>query len=185
MLEHSITRKLAERDPYRPDNETISPQDAREGAERLAGALTLGKSFTLRAPGYDPDPSLAAGALDASDILPDWTDARRNALLRRGIFAPATYGRVRFHHRATQEYLAARWLDRLINNNCPRIEIFELLFAERTASRRSYRPCVPRPLGYRSGTPTFAMRSFAANRSLFLRTAIPAPCRFPSANNCY
>jgi hypothetical protein len=131
MLEHSITRKLAERDPHRPDNETISPQDAREGAERLAGALTLGKSFALRAPGHDPDPSLAANALNPADILPDWTDARRNALLRRGIFAPATYGRIRFHHRSTQEYLAAKWLDRLIRNNCPRAEIFQLLFAER------------------------------------------------------
>jgi hypothetical protein len=131
MLEHSITRKLSERDPHRLDNETISPDEAREGAERLAGALTLGKSFTLRAPGHDPDPSLAAGALDPADILPDWSDARRNALLRRGIFAPATYGRIRFHHRSTQEYLAAIWLDRLINNNCPRAEVFQLLFAER------------------------------------------------------
>ncbi|MDB5611129.1 MAG: hypothetical protein JWP25_8029 [Bradyrhizobium sp.] len=131
MLEHSIARKLAERDPHRPDNETISPEDAREGAERLAGALTLGKSFTLRAPGHDPDPSLAAGALDPADILPDWSDARRNALLRRGIFAPATYGRIRFHHRSTQEYLAAKWLDRLIQTGCPRTEIAQLLFAER------------------------------------------------------
>jgi hypothetical protein len=131
MLEHSIAHKLSERDPYRPDNETISPEDAREGAERLAAALTFGKSFTLRAPGYDPDPSLAAGALDPTDILVNWTDARRNALLRRGIFAPATYGRIRFHHRSTQEYLAASWLDRLLNNNCPRTEIFQLLFAER------------------------------------------------------
>ena len=131
MLEHSIGRKLAERDPHRPDNETISPDDAREGAERLAGALTLGKSFTLRAPSHDPDPSLAAGALDPAQILPDWNDARRNALLRRGIFAPATYGRIRFHHRSTQEYLTARWFDRLIRNNCPRSEIFRLLFADR------------------------------------------------------
>jgi hypothetical protein len=131
MLDHSISRKLTERDAFRPDNETISPEEAREGAERLAGALTFGKSFTLRAPGHDPDPSLAAGALDAKDILPDWTDARRNALLRRGIFVPATYGRIRFHHRTTQEYLAARWLHRLLNNNCPRAEIFQLLFAER------------------------------------------------------
>jgi hypothetical protein len=131
MLEHSIARKLTERDPHRPDNETISPEDAREGAERLAGALTLGKSFTLRAPGYDPDPSLAAGALDPAQILPDWTEARRNALLRRGIFAPATYGRIRFHHRSTQEYLTARWLDRLLHNNCPRNEVFQLLFADR------------------------------------------------------
>jgi hypothetical protein len=131
MQEHSVTRKLTERDPHRPDNETISLDDARDGAERIAGALTLGKSFTLRAPGHDPDPSLAAGALNPADILPDWTDSRRNALLRRGIFAPATYGRIRFHHRSTQEYLTARWLDRLLRNNCPRIDVFELLFAER------------------------------------------------------
>jgi hypothetical protein len=131
MLEHSITRKLSERDPHRPDNEAISPEEAREGAERLAATLTFGKSFTLRAPGDDPDPSLAAGALNPAEILPSWTDAKRNALLRRAIFAPATYGRVRFHHRSTQEYLAASWLDRLIRNNCPRTEIFNLLFAER------------------------------------------------------
>jgi hypothetical protein len=131
MLEHSVARKLTERDPHRPDNETISPEDAREGAERLAAALTFGKTFTLRAPGHDPDPSLAAGALDPAEILADWTDARRNALLRRGIFAPATYGRVRFHHRSTQEYLAGSWLDRLLRNNCPRTEIFQILFAER------------------------------------------------------
>jgi hypothetical protein len=131
MLDHSIARKLTERDPHRPDNEMISPDDARQGAERLAGALTLGKSFTLRAPGHDPDPSLAAGALDPAAILPDWTGARRNALLRRGIFAPATYGRIRFHHRSTQEYLTARWLDRLVRSNCPLSEVWQLLFAER------------------------------------------------------
>lgn len=131
MLEHGIARKLSEQDAYRPDNETISPQEAREGAERLAGALTLGKSFTLRAPGHESDTGLAAGALDPAEILPNWTGSKRNALLRRGIFAPATYGRVRFHHRSTQEYLAASWLDRLLRNNCPRTEIFHLLFTER------------------------------------------------------
>jgi hypothetical protein len=131
MLEHGISRRLSERDPHRGDNEAITPEEARVGAERLAAALTLGKSFTLRAPGHDPDPSLAAGALDARDILPQWTDAQRNALLRRGIFAPATYGRIRFHHRATQEYLAASWFDRLLRNGCPRPEVFQVLFAER------------------------------------------------------
>jgi hypothetical protein len=107
MLEHGIARKLGERDPHRSDNEAITPDEAREGAERLAAALTFGKSFTLRAPGHDPDPGLATGALDPMDVLPDWTDARRNALLRRGIFAPATYGRVRFHHRSTQSPITA------------------------------------------------------------------------------
>lgn len=66
MFDYNISRKLAEADAYRADNDTLTPGKAQEGAERIAAALTLGKSFTLRAPGHDPDPSLAAGALDAS-----------------------------------------------------------------------------------------------------------------------
>jgi hypothetical protein len=131
MVEHSINYKLKEIDPHRPDNEALSLQKARTGAERVAAALTLGKSFTLRAPGHDPDPSLASGALDPSLILPEWTDAERNALVRRGIFAPSTYGRVRFHQRSTQEYLTSQWLDRLLRSNCPRSEIWNLVFADR------------------------------------------------------
>ncbi|HUB63196.1 MAG TPA: hypothetical protein VL996_01915 [Methylocella sp.] len=131
MTAHAVERKLKELDAHRPDNEALSLTKAVEGAERLAAALTLGKSFTLRVPSHDPDPFLTAGALDPSSILDDWTDAERNALLRRAIFAPATYGRVRFHHRSTQEYLTARWLHRLLMANCPRSEIWSLIFAER------------------------------------------------------
>lgn len=131
MVEHSINYKLKETDLHRPDNEALSLQKARGGGERVAAALTLGKSFTLRAPGHDPDPSLASGALDPSLILHEWTDAERNALVRRGIFAPSTYGRVRFHQRSTQEYLTAQWLDRLLRSNCPRSEIWNLIFADR------------------------------------------------------
>ena len=135
MVEYSIDRKLQERDQYRGDSSAVSLAKARAGAERLAAALTLGKSFTLRAPGSDPDPSLAAGALDPAFILDDWSDAARAALLRRGIFAPATYGRIRFHHRQTQEYLAAQWLHRLLGGNCPWSEIWNLVFAERYGIR--------------------------------------------------
>ena len=131
MVEHSIDRKLQERDQFRGDSAILALTKARAGAERLAAALTFGKSFTLRAPGSDPDPSLAAGALDPAEILDDWSDAERAALLRRGIFAPATYGRIRFHHRSSQEYLAALWLHRLLEANCPRSEIWDLLLAER------------------------------------------------------
>ena len=131
MVEHSITQKLKETDTYRADNDTLTLDKARRGAERLAAALTLGKSFTLRAPAYQSDPSLASGALDPQLILNDWTDAERNALLRRGVFAPSTYGRIRFHHRATQEYLTAQWMHRLLESNCPRSEIWNLVFADR------------------------------------------------------
>lgn len=127
MTEHGVSRKLAER-VFRPDNRDLDPRQAREGAERVAAALKFGKSFALRAPGHDPDPALATGALDPAVILPEWTEAKRNALTRRGVFAPSTYGRVRFHHRGTQEYLAASWLRRLLEQGCPRSAVHDLLF---------------------------------------------------------
>ena len=131
MVEHSVNRKLSERDAHRPDNDALSVKRAREGAERLAASLTLGKSFTLRAPGQDLDPRLVSGALDPATVLIDWTPAEQNALLRRGAFAPSTYGRIRFHHRSTQEYLTAQWLDRLLRSNCPREQVWDLIFASR------------------------------------------------------
>ncbi|MDP3589238.1 MAG: hypothetical protein Q8R54_01705, partial [Methylobacter sp.] len=126
MTEHAVNQKLTERDTYRADNDVLNLQKAREGAERIAAALTLGKTFTLQAPDSIP----SADVLEPGKLLPKWSDAERNALLRRGIFAPATYGRVRFHHRSTQEYLTAQWFKRLLQQGCPRSEIFKLLFAK-------------------------------------------------------
>lgn len=131
MTEAAVVAKLCEPDRYRPDNTDLAPAKAREGAERAAAALTLAKTFTLIAPGQEPDPGLASGALDPVGLLNDWNVAESNALLRRGIFAPSTYGRVRFHHRSTQEYLTACWLKRLLDHGCQISEIFELIFTER------------------------------------------------------
>jgi hypothetical protein len=128
MTSFAIMQKLVERDIDRPDAGALTEDRALHGAERIAAALTLGKALTLRVPGQDPDPTLAAGALDPADILPDWTAAERAALLRRGVFTPATYGRIRFHHRSTQEFLTAQWLRRTLENNCPRSEVMGLLF---------------------------------------------------------
>jgi hypothetical protein len=130
MTEATVAAKLKEPDPYRVDNDVLTPQKARKGAERLAGALTLAKTFTLVAPGSEADPSLSVGALDPARLLDDWTVTESNALLRRGVFAPSSYGRVRFHHRSTQEYLAAQWLKRLLEADCERSEIADLLFVE-------------------------------------------------------
>jgi hypothetical protein len=131
MVEHGVTTKLREIESYRGDSDVLSPAKAREGAERIAAAMTFGKSFTLRAPNQDPDPSLASGAIDPALVLEEWTEAQRAALARRGIFAPSTYGRIRFHHRTTQEYLTARWLFRLLESNCPDSEVWSLIFADR------------------------------------------------------
>ena len=131
MTEHAIARKLAEREKYRPDNAALTLEDACKGAERVAAALTLAQTFTVVAPAQELDPTLAAGALDADQILPDCNEKARNALLRRSCFAPSTYGRIRFHHRGTQEYLTASWFDRLLCAGCPKDEVWPLFFAER------------------------------------------------------
>jgi len=131
MTAHGIEARLAELDPFRPDNGVLSPKMARDGAERLAAALTFGQAFTLLATGDQPDAALAAGALDPRRILPDLKDDQRQALVRRGVFAPSTYGRLRFHHRSAQEYLTGAWLRRLYDGGCPLSQIWDLIFAER------------------------------------------------------
>jgi hypothetical protein len=71
MTEAAVAAKLNEPDKYRPDNTDLALAKAREGAERLAAAMTLAKSFTLIAPGQEADPALAPGALDPTALLND------------------------------------------------------------------------------------------------------------------
>lgn len=94
----------------RPDSGILSNVKAHIGAERLALALTLTRTRTIRTPDHAPDVHRIDGILEPSSILKSWTDEERRTLLRRALFDPATYGRVRFHHRSIQEYLAARYL---------------------------------------------------------------------------
>ncbi len=131
MTEDAIRLKLREEDSHRADNNVLSEKRARSGAELLAAALTFGKTFTLRVPAHDAEPGVTTGAVDPEAVLDDWNAAERNALSRRAVFAPATYGRIRFHHRSTQEYLTAKWLDSLLRGHCPKDEIWKLLFVER------------------------------------------------------
>ena len=107
--EANVTAKLRD-DPERPDRDVLADTQARLGAERLALALALTRTRTVLSPDQTLDGHRADGVLDAASILPDWTPAERQALLRRALFDPATYGRVRFHHRSVQEYLAAQRL---------------------------------------------------------------------------
>ena len=128
--ETNITAKLKD-NPERPDRGVLADEKARTGAERLALALALTRTRTIRSPAQTLEIHGADGVLDPSKILPDWTEAERQALLRRALFDPATYGRVRFHHRSVQEYLAARRLLALHERGVSRKALFRLLFAER------------------------------------------------------
>ena len=128
--EANVGAKLRD-DPERSDKGALSDDAARTGAERLALALALTRARTIRSPDQALDVGRADGVLDPSGILPDWTEAERQALLRRALFDPATYGRVRFHHRSVQEYLAARRLRGLREEGLSTRKLFRLLFAER------------------------------------------------------
>ena len=127
--ETNVTAKLKD-DPNRPDSGVVADDRARDGAERLALALSLTRTRTIRSPEQTLNIDRAEGVLDPASILSDWTEAERQALLRRALFDPATYGRVRFHHRSIQEYLAARRLRTLREHGMPTKSLLRLLFAE-------------------------------------------------------
>lgn len=126
--ETNITMKLGD-NPDRPGSDVLSEARAGDGAERLALALALTRTRSIRSPEQALDAERAEGVLDPDQILADWSAAERKALLRRALFDPATFGRVRFHHRSTQEYLAARRLRSLRERGMSTKALFRLLFA--------------------------------------------------------
>ena len=127
--ETNATAKLRD-DPDRPDRDEVSDREARAGAESLALGLALTRTRTIGSPERTVDGSPGEGVLHADAILPGWTEGRRQSLLRRALFDPATYGRIRFHHRSVQEYLAACKLRGLRDKGMSRAALFRLLFAE-------------------------------------------------------
>jgi len=71
--------------------------------------------------------------------LPEWKPTEQLCLLGSAIFDESTYGRVKFHHRIIREYLAACWIEKLINDGLPVQKALELFirnaFGERVLLR--------------------------------------------------
>lgn len=128
MYEHLITEQLKER-PTKTEYERkypLEPGRAREGAEALAAATILCRRLDFR---IEDETHANGGGLDAHACLPvDWSSLALHALLSRPLFDAAIYGSTRFHHRGFAEYLAARWLMRLLQHECSIEEILGLLF---------------------------------------------------------
>lgn len=122
----NVAAKLRD-DPGRRDRGVLSDTEARQGAERLALALLLTRTRTLRSPDQAIAPERLEGVLEPAEVLPDWSEEKRQALLRRALFDPATHDRVRFHHRSVQEYLAARHLKELRDRGMPIKALLRLL----------------------------------------------------------
>jgi hypothetical protein len=124
-----------------PRDRSALPRDkAREGAEHLAACMAFSKSVVVLL--GDATPSDAQGVLTLRECLPqEWSPAERDLLLQRPLFAPAAYGRLRFHHRTHGDYLAARWLAKLMRHDCQHAELRHLLFSQR-ADRLTLRPAL-------------------------------------------
>ncbi len=130
MMEANIAARLREENEQRTARDPLSPDRARTGAEALAAAATLGKTFTIALPHSAAQSTEVGRSANAEHALPDWTRAEIDALLTRAIFDPATLGRVRFHHRSTQEYLAACWLIQRQAEGVPFDRIRDLVIGE-------------------------------------------------------
>ncbi len=126
LIEFDIARKLTEINPTRTVQYPLDSVKARQGAERLAAGVILTGRFTFPLPESSaPSPT---DCLDAKAILIDWREGEVRTLLGRALFDEAAYGKIRFHHRGSVDYLAARWFERLIQANCPQQAVIRLLF---------------------------------------------------------
>lgn len=132
--EANVVTKLAAM-PSRPDAGLLTDLQARSGAEHLALALALTRRRTIRSPEQLMAPGHNDAMLNPAVVLDTFTPDGRAALLRRGLFDPATYGRIRFHDRSVQEYLAAKRLLALRSQGMSRSALFRLLFAEMYGER--------------------------------------------------
>ena len=130
QVAEDIRRKLQETGG-RTRHIRLSEAKVLEGAERLALAQVLTRKRTIRFSDLSLDSIEPEAAIDPSIILADWNASDRSELLQRPLFGPASYGRVRFHHRSASEFLAAQRLHRLCRDgHMSRSALFRLLFGE-------------------------------------------------------
>lgn len=128
QLETSIRIKLQPRPATeRKEWADLTPEQARDGAERLALAALMTRRFTLWH-GKEADRGSGDGALDPREVLLNWSDLQVRTLLERALFGYATYGRVRFHSRTIIEYLTATRLHELYKDGLSLRTLHRMLF---------------------------------------------------------
>ncbi len=127
QLRFGIESKLKETSNKKRN--ALSIAKAKEGAERIALALFLIKQRSIQLHGNQNE------GFDVAKLLTDWAQTDIEELLGRPIFDPTGVGSVRFHHRSTQEFLAASRLKLLLENGLSRADLNGLLFNEVSGER--------------------------------------------------
>lgn len=133
MIEESVAARLIDPDVHRRRKDPLDPGRSGLALDRIgAGFVFCGKD-SLRLPAAGIDFTTSDKSIPIESLLPDWPDSDRLLLLGRPVFDPATLGRARLHNDnegTLRCYLTARWLNRLLANNCPLQVIKDLLFAD-------------------------------------------------------
>jgi hypothetical protein len=110
MVGASVARKLVEHDLDRSERDALTPDLAESGAKKLAASTVLMQQAKI----VVPDQGAPTEGFAVNAILPDWSTRNCVSLIARPIFEPETYGFVRFDHRDSKEFLAAKWFLNLI-----------------------------------------------------------------------
>lgn len=168
MMEYSVAANLEEWKGFRADGSVLPVDDARRAAELLAAALTLSKEVSLIEPGSKVDSLGDTDARRPEEILSGWSPTEIEALLRRPLFAPATRGRVRFHHRETQEFLTGCWLRRLCERPGGRRAVSQILLRERYGVQTVVRTLRPAAAWLALWEPDFRTKVLAREPMLLL-----------------
>lgn len=123
IFEHSVASRLKEDHACYHKSRNISYEILKEGAQRLAAAVVLSGKNSINVPKFNGTNK----QLDASNLLPKWNENEIRWLLETGVFNGVIYGAVRFRHRETREYLAAKWFFKLLQGD-NRLAIESLFF---------------------------------------------------------
>lgn len=104
---------------------SLTEEKALEGAERLALALFMMKRRSI----HSEVSTNTEDMISIGEILTDWTYEERWELLGTPLFDPTGVNAFRFHHRSTQEYLAAQRLKKIREQGLSTRDLFGQLFA--------------------------------------------------------
>lgn len=122
QLRASIDEKLSEGIERR--SALLALEKAQNGAARIALATIVMQRRTIKVDGTGD-----ADTLSIRDVLSDFTAQEQAELIGKSIFVPNGVGTVQFHHRETQEYLAAQRIIQLHQLGLPRTDLIAMLFA--------------------------------------------------------
>lgn len=121
LIATNISNRLRDSNTiYETAGEVLSASKLLEGASTLAATAEFGGCgfFTLDV-GIVPQ----VGELSPHAVLIDWQPTAVRRLLATAVFDEASFGRVKFHHRAVREFLAAEWVARQLILGVPLLRL--------------------------------------------------------------